>query len=259
MEYETLYVEKEENIAIVSLNRPPVNSLNEKAYKEIYAAFCDLEKDDNVKAIILTGSGEKAFAAGLDVKEVAGKNIPDYYAFGRISKMCIDKVAEIEKPTIAALFGFVFGGGCELALACDLRIASEDAKIGCPEINLGIIPGSGGTQRLPRLIGIAKAKELLYMGEAVSGEEACRIGLVNRVVPRDKLMEEAKVWAKKLASKPKLALSLLKNAIDKGMNMDLESAINHENNCFVVAYVSEDGREGMKAFIEKRKPNFKDR
>jgi len=259
MEYETLYVEKEENIAIVSLNRPPVNSLNERAYKEIYAVFCDLEKDDNVKAIILTGSGEKAFAAGLDVKEVAGKNIPDYYAFGRISKTCIDKVAEIEKPTIAALFGFVFGGGCELALACDLRIASEDTRIGCPEINLGIIPGSGGTQRLPRLIGIAKAKELLYMGEAVSGEEACRIGLVNKVVQRDKLMEEAKVWAKKLASKPKLALSLLKNAIDKGMNMDIGSAINYENNCFVVTYVSEDGREGMKAFIEKRKPNFKDR
>lgn len=144
-------------------------------------------------------------------------------------------------------------------MACDLRIASEDTRIGCPEINLGIIPGSGGTQRLPRLIGIAKAKELLYMGEAVSGEEACRIGLVNKVVQRDKLMEEAKVWAKKLASKPKLALSLLKNAIDKGMNMDIGSAINYENNCFVVTYVSEDGREGMKAFIEKRKPNFKDR
>ncbi|HOJ44031.1 MAG TPA: enoyl-CoA hydratase/isomerase family protein, partial [Syntrophorhabdaceae bacterium] len=122
MGYETLYVEKEENIATVILNRPPVNSLNEKAYREIYTAFCEIEKDDQVKAIILTSAGEKAFAAGLDIKEVAGKNIPEYYAFGKISRMCVDKVAQIEKPTIAALFGFVYGGGCEIALACDLRI-----------------------------------------------------------------------------------------------------------------------------------------
>jgi enoyl-CoA hydratase len=199
MDYETLLVEKEGDIAVVRLNRPPVNSLNVKAYKDIYDAFCDLEKDESVKAVILTATGEKAFAAGLDVKEVAGKSIPDYFAFGRISRMCLDKVAGIEKPTIAAVFGFVFGGGCELALACDLRIAANDTSIGCPEINLGIIPGSGGTQRLPRLIGVAKAKELLFMGDTVSGEEACRIGLVNKVVARDVLLEEAKTWARKLA------------------------------------------------------------
>jgi len=259
MNYETLTVEKEENIALVRLNRPPVNSLNAKAYKEIYDAFCELEKDDSIKAIILTATGDKAFAAGLDVKEVAGKTIPDYFAFGRISRMCLDKVAGIEKPTIAAVFGFVFGGGCELALACDLRIASTDTSIGCPEINLGIIPGSGGTQRLPRLIGIAKAKELLFMGETVSGEEAARIGLVNKVVVREMLLEEAKVWAKKLASKPRVALSLLKNTIDNGMNMDLQSAITYESDCFVVSYVSDDGREGFQAFIEKRKPDFTDK
>lgn len=142
MAYETLIIEKEEGVAIVKLNRPPVNSLNAKAYNEIYDVFCELENDDSVRAIILTGSGEKAFAAGLDVKEVAGKSIPDYYAFNRVSGGCLDKVAGVQKPTIAALFGFVFGGGCELALACDLRIASTDANIGCPEINLGIIPGS---------------------------------------------------------------------------------------------------------------------
>jgi len=259
MNYETLTVEKEENIALVRLNRPPVNSLNVKAYKEIYDAFCELEKYDSIKAIILTATGDKAFAAGLDVKEVAGKTIPDYFAFGRISRMCLDKVAGIEKPTIAAVFGFVFGGGCELALACDLRIASTDTSIGCPEINLGIIPGSGGTQRLPRLIGIAKAKELLFMGETVSGEEAARIGLVNKVVVREMLLEEAKVWAKKLASKPRVALSLLKNTIDNGMNMDLQSAITYESDCFVVSYVSDDGREGFQAFIEKRKPDFTDK
>lgn len=259
MDYETLLVEKEGNIAVVKLNRPPVNSLNVKTYQDIYDAFGDLEKDESVKAVILTGTGDKAFAAGLDVKEVAGKSIPDYFAFRNVSRRCLDKVAGIEKPTIAAIFGFVLGGGCELALACDLRIAAGDTSIGCPEINLGIIPGSGGTQRLPRLIGIAKAKELLFMGDTVSAEEACSIGLVNKVVGKEVLMEEAKAWAKKLASKPKVALSLLKNTIDNGMNMDLQSAITYENHCFVITYVSEDGREGFQAFIDKRKPSFKDR
>ena len=259
MAYETLLVEKEGNVAIVKLNRPPVNSLNVKAYNDIYDAFSELENDPSVKAIVLTGAGEKAFAAGLDVKEVAGKTIPDYFAFGRISRKCLDKVAAIEKPTIAALLGFAFGGGCELALACDLRIAANDASIGCPEINLGIIPGSGGTQRLPRLIGMAKAKELLMMGETVSGEEAARIGLVNKSVPKEALLDEAKAWAKKLASKPKVAMCVLKDAMNNGMNMDLQSAITYENDCFIISYVSEDGREGFKAFQEKRKPEYKDR
>lgn len=259
MSYETLLVEKEGSVAVVKLNRPPVNSLNVKAYGDIYDAFCELEKDASVKAIVLTGSGDKAFAAGLDVKEVAGKTIPDYFAFGRISRMCLDKVASVEKPTIAAILGFAFGGGCELALACDLRIAANDASIGCPEINLGIIPGSGGTQRLPRLLGVAKAKELLMMGDTVSGEEAARIGLVNKAVPKEALLDEAKAWAKKLASKPKVAMCVLKDAINNGMNMDLQSAITYENDCFIISYVSEDGREGFKAFQEKRKPEFKDR
>lgn len=257
--YETLIVEREGNVGIVKLNRPPVNSLNVKAYGEIYEAFCQLEKDTSVKVILLTGNGDKAFAAGLDVKEVAGKSIPDYFAFGRISRMCLDKVAEVEKPTIAALFGFVLGGGCELALCCDLRIAANDASIGCPEINLGVIPGSGCTQRLPRLIGMTKAKELLFMGDTVSGEEAARIGLVNKAMPKEMVLEEAMAWARRLAAKPKVAISLLKNAMNTGINMDLESALNHETNCFVICYVSEDGREGFKAFIEKRKPDFKDR
>ncbi|OPY68157.1 MAG: putative enoyl-CoA hydratase echA8 [Syntrophorhabdaceae bacterium PtaU1.Bin034] len=259
MPYETLIVEKENRIAIVKLNRPPVNSLNAKAYTEIYEVFCELENDESVKAIVLTGSGDKAFAAGLDVKEVAGKTIPAYFQFGRISRRCIDKVASCEKPTIAALFGFVFGGGCELALACDLRIAATDASLGCPEVNLGIIPGSGGTQRLPRLIGVAKAKELLLMGRTISGDEAYRIGLVNKAVPKEAVLDEAKAWAEELASKPRVAVSLIKTAIDNGMNVDLPTAVTFENECFVVSYVSEDGREGMNAFAEKRKPSFKDR
>jgi len=257
MAYEYLKNEKGEGIAVVTLDRPPVNSLNVTAYQELYSAFCECDEDPSVGAVILTGAGEKIFTAGLDVKEVAGKSIPDYFVFGRISRGCLDKIAGIRKPTIAAVFGIVFGGALELALACDLRIAAMDAKMGCPEVNLGIIPGSGGTQRMPRLIGVGKAKELLFTGEAVSAEEAYRIGLVNKIVARETLLDEAKTWAKKLAAKPRVAMNLLKHAIDHGMDMDLNSAITFETDCFVQTYVSEDGREGFQAFIEKRKPSFK--
>jgi enoyl-CoA hydratase len=259
MAYETLLIEKEEGVAVIKLNRPPANPLNAQVYGELYDAFCELEKDDSVGAVILTGNGEKFFTAGLDVKEVAGKSIPDYLTFGKATRMSVDKIASCEKPTIAAVFGYVLGGALELALACDLRIATNDAKIGFTEINLGIIPGSGGTQRLPRLIGVGKAKELLFTGDQVSGEEACRMGIVNKAVPKESLLDEAKTLAKKLASKPRVALRLLKTAVDSGMNMDLPSAITLEAECFLVAYVSEDGREGFQSFIEKRKPVFKGR
>ena len=259
MAYETLLIEKEGSVAIVKINRPPVNSLNTTAYSELYDAFSQLEKDESVNAILLTGAGEKAFAAGLDIKDVAGKSIPKYFEFGRTSRMTVDKVATVDKPTVAAVFGFTFGGGCELALACDLRIAATDASIGCPEVNLGIIPGSGGTQRLTRLVGMTKAKEMLLLGDAVNGDEAYRIGLVNKVVPKEKLMEEAMAVAKRLAEKPKVAVSLIKTSINTGADMGLPAAISFENECFTVAYVSEDGREGMAAFAEKRKPHYKGR
>ena len=171
--------------------------------------------------------------------------------------MTVDKIASVDKPTVAAVFGFTLGGGCELALACDLRIAAADATIGCPEVNLGIIPGSGGTQRIARLVGMAKAKELLLLGDTVNGEEAYRIGLVNRVVPKEKLMEEAMAVAKRLAEKPKVAVSLIKTSINNGVDMALPAAISFENECFIVSYASDDGREGMAAFAEKRKPNYK--
>ena len=259
MGYETLLVEKEGNIAVVKLNRPPVNSLNVKAYGDIYDAFCELENDPSVGAIVVTGEGGKAFAAGLDVKEVAGKTIPDYFAFGRVSRKCLDKVAAIEKPTIAAVFGFVFGGGCELALACDLRIASTDASIGCPEVNLGIIPGSGGTQRLPRLIGIAKAKELLFMGETVSGEEACRIGLVNKVVPKEALLDETMALARRIAEKSPLVLKLLKRTLASGADMALPAALAHEQAMIGLVLDTRDAHEGCAAFLEKRPAAFEGR
>ena len=257
MAYATLPIEKEGAVAIVKINRPPVNSLNAAAYQDLYDAFCELEKDDTVNAILLTGAGEKAFAAGLDIKDVAGKTIPKYHAFARLSRMTVDKIASVDKPTVAALFGFTLGGGFEIALACDLRVAATDATVGCPEVNLGIIPGSGGTQRIARLAGTAKAKELLLLGDTVNGEEAHRIGLVNKAVPKEKVLEEAMAIAKRLADKPKVAVSLIKTAINTGVDMGLAAGISFENECFVVSYVSDDGREGMAAFAEKRKPSFK--
>lgn len=259
MPYEFLRIQKEETIAIITLDRPPVNALNLTAYQEIYDAFNECQQDDSIGAIVFTAAGEKVFTAGLDVKEIAGKSLPEAIAFQRVSRRCLNMIARIRKPTIAAIFGYVLGGALELALACDLRISTPNATIGCPEINLGIIAGSGGTQRLPRLIGMAKAKELLFSGDSVSGEEAYRIGLVNKISPKETLQDEARAWAKKLAAKPKVAMNLLKHAMDMGIHMDLATAINFETDCFIQAYISEDGREGFQAFIEKRKPNFKGR
>lgn len=258
MAYETLIVEKEAPIGIIKLNRPPVNPLSVKLYYELYDAVCEFEKDDEIGAIIITGNGDKAFAAGLDVKDVMGKSAVETLDFlWAAPRKTFDKLTSIEKPTIAAVFGLALGGGCEVAICCDLRIASEDTVIGLPEINLGIMPGSGATQRLPRLIGPAKAKEMIYTGDTINAAEAYRIGLVNKVVPKDKLMEEAKATAKKLAAKPKAAFALIKRCIDNGLNMDLASGLTMEMDSFSIAFTSEDGREGINAFVEKRKPNYK--
>jgi enoyl-CoA hydratase len=259
MVYDTISVEKEEAIAVVRLNRPPVNFLITKSYAELYDAFSELDVDETVSVIILTGAGDKCFTLGLDIKDAAGKTMAEYLDFSTTVRKAVDSIGNAKKPTIAALFGFALGGGCELALACDLRIAANDATIGCPEVNLGIMPGSGGSQRMTRLIGLSKTKELLLMGDTVTGEEAARIGLVNKAVAKEALMDEAKTWAKKLAKRPKVAVSLIKKAIDQGMNMDLASAISLESECFALSYVSEDGREGISAFAQKRKPVFKGR
>lgn len=258
MAYETLILERQGSVAILKMNRPPVNPLNVKLYLEMYDALCALEADDSVAAIVITGAGEKAFAAGLDVKDVANKSVAEIDAFqNTVPKQCFEKLTGIAKPTIAAVFGLALGGGAEVALCCDLRIASADATFGLPEINLGIMPGSGATQRLSRLVGTSKAKELMFTGDTIGAEEAYRIGLVNRVVPREKLMEEAMALATKLAAKPRVALALIKRCVDNGMNMDLASGLTLERNSFVITYASDDGREGMNAFIEKRKPVFK--
>jgi enoyl-CoA hydratase len=258
MSYETLLLEKQGPVALIKMNRPPVNPLNIKLYLELYDMLCELEKDESVAAIVITGAGEKAFAAGLDVKDVANKSVAEILDFqNTVPKKCFEKLTGIAKPTIAAVFGLALGGGSEVALCCDLRIASTDAIFGLPEINLGIMPGSGATQRLSRLVGTSKAKELMFTGDTIGADEAYRIGLVNKVVPREKLMEEALALANKLAAKPRVALSLIKQCVDNGMNMDLASGLTLERNSFVIAYGSEDGREGLSAFIEKRKPSYK--
>jgi enoyl-CoA hydratase len=258
MSYETLLIEKQGPVALIKMNRPPVNPLNVKLYLELYDMLCELEKDESIAAIVITGAGEKAFAAGLDVKDVANKSVAEILDFqNTVPKKCFEKLTGIAKPTIAAVFGLALGGGSEVALCCDLRIASTDAIFGLPEINLGIIPGSGATQRLSRLVGTSKAKELMFTGDTIGADEAFRIGLVNKVVPREKLMEEAMALANKLAAKPRVALSLIKQCVDNGTNMDISSGLTLERNSFVIAYASEDGREGLSAFIEKRKPNYK--
>lgn len=258
MGYETLIIEREEPVGIIKLNRPPVNPLSVKLYHELYDAVCEFENDDAIGAIIITGNGDKAFAAGLDIKDVMGKSAVETLDFlWTAPRKAFDKLTGIGKPTIAALFGLALGGGCEVALCCDLRIAAEDTVIGLPEIGLGIMPGSGATQRLPRLIGVAKAKEMIYTGENINAAEAYRIGLVNKVVPKDKLMEDAKAMAKKLAAKPKAAFALIKRCIDNGLNMNLASGLTMEMDSFSIAFTSEDGREGINAFVEKRKPNYK--
>ena len=174
----------------------------------------------------------------------------------RVSRQAYDKVEALGKPVIAAVNGLALGGGCELALACDFRISSDTAKFGLPEINLGIIPGGGGTQRLTRLIGQSKAKELLYFGEMIAAEKAVEIGLVNKSVDAERLMEEAKAWAEKLVQKPMIAMKMLKKAVNRGGEIDLQSALDLEAACFGNAFVSEDRKEGMQAFVEKRKPKF---
>ena len=259
MAYETIMLEKKDAVALLTLNRPPMNPLNRTMYGELAEGSDELDADPGVKVVVITGSGEKAFAAGLDVVDVEGKSLADILKFQAFSGMASAKVAAIGKPVIAAINGLALGGGLVLALRCDVRIASDKAVLGQPEVNLGIIPGGGATQLLARLIGPARAKELSFTGDTFKAARALALGIVNRVVPADKLMEEAMALASSLAKKPAVALKMIKLAVDHGINMDLCSALAYEGECFVLSFMSEDGREGMRAFVEKRKPQYKDR
>lgn len=252
MAYENIIFEKEKNIAVITFNRPEaMNALNNQTRAEFAEAVAEVAVDDEVKVLILTGSG-KAFVAGSDIKEF-NKTTP-FMAHNilRLGEM----VEKLTKPVIAAVNGFCLGGGCEIAMGCDIIIASEKAKFGQTEINIGIIPGGGGTQRLQRLIGPCRAKELIFTGDIIRADEADRIGLVNRVVPMDELMPVAKEMAKKIANKSAAALKLAKQAVNYGMQAPLESGLKYEYEMYALALSLEDKAEGVNAFLEKRAPKF---
>jgi len=258
MAYETIVLEIKDKVALLTLNRPPMNPLNRRMYEELAAAAAELNDDQEVKVVVITGGGAKAFGAGLDVTDVEGKSMVEIMDFLACCGEAYAKVAAIGKPVIAAINGLALGGGLELALRCDLRIASEKALFGQPEVNLGIIPGGGATQYLPRLIGAARAKEIFFTGRTFKADEAVALGLVNRMVPHDTLMEDVMALASSLAAKPAVALRMIKQSVDHGLNMDLGSALTYEKECFALSFMSGDGREGLRAFVEKRKPNYQD-
>jgi len=260
MQYTNLLVEVANKVATVTINRPKVlNALDEATLKELDQAFIAFEADPEVKVIILTGAGEKAFVAGGDIAAMQPLGPMAARRFAVMAQDILGRIERFPKPVIAAINGYALGGGCELAMACDLRIASETARLGQPEVNLGIIPGWAGTQRLPRLVGKGRAKELLFTGEMIDAREAWRIGLVNRVVPAAELMEAARELAGKIAGKGQVALRLGKEAVDRGLEMDLARANACEADLFGLCFATEDQKEGMQAFLEKRAAVFRDR
>jgi len=259
MNYETILFEKDQNIATITLNRPRAyNAMNLKMFAELKQVFSLIEADESVRVVIIAGSG-KFFAAGADISEISKIASPvDASLF--LKQVDIFQIIEdFDRPVIAAISGLALGGGCELCLACDLRVAAENAVFGQPEIKIGVIPGGGGTQRLPRLIGVTKAKELLFTGETINALEAYRLGLVNKVVPVSDLMTEAKAFAQRIAALPGVALKMTKFAVNGGMSMDMKAALAYEARCFELLFSTGDQKEGTGAFLEKRKPMFKNR
>ena len=257
---ENLRLEVEERVALLTVNRPEVlNALNLAVLQELESALLQLTEDDEVAAVILTGEGEKAFVAGADIKQLAELEAMSAREFSAYGQSVFRLVESCPKPVMAAVNGFCLGGGCELALACHIRVASSRATFGQPEVKLGVIPGYGGTQRLSRLVGKGKAMELVLSGEMISADEALRIGLVNRVVDPHELLSTSRDLAGRIAANGPLAVRLAIQAINDGAEVPLEQALSMEAGLFGLACSTEDMREGTRAFLEKRKPEFSGR
>jgi enoyl-CoA hydratase/carnithine racemase len=260
MSFENLLLERDGAVAVVTINRPKVlNALNTQTLDGLRHAILDLKQDDSVRAVILTGAGEKSFIAGADINELAVQTPPGGREHALRGQHVLDLIEQMGKPVIAAINGYALGGGCELAMACTIRLAADTAKLGQPEINLGIIPGYAGTQRLARIVGAGRALELLLTGEQIPAQEAHRLGLVNHVFTAANLMPEAKKLAQTLASKAPIAVRYILEAVRKGLEMPFPQAQVFEATLFGLVASTEDMREGTTAFLEKRKPDFKGR
>jgi enoyl-CoA hydratase len=259
MTYDTLQVRTAERIAWITIDRPERrNALNAVVRSELVAALDVLRARDDVRVVVLTGAGDRAFVAGADITEFAGRTPVEQRA-AMTGRRVFDEVAACPKPTIAMINGFALGGGCELALACDVRVAARSAKLGQPEIRLGIIPGGGGTQRLPRLVGAGQALRLILTGDAIDAQEAARIGLVDLVVDDADLLARTTDLARAMAAHSPVALELAKTAVRTALEAPLSAGLAHERDLFLAAFASEDGREGVNAFLEKRPADFRGR
>jgi enoyl-CoA hydratase len=256
-EYQYVLVDRQENVGIVTLNRPKeLNALNFRLVSELAQALDEFDRDDTIRCIVLTGAGDKAFAAGADIKEMSDKSPIDMMMGGFDAWM---RIRKIHKPMIAAVGGYALGGGCELAMHCDMIVASENARFGQPEIKIGVIPGAGGTQRLARTFGKFRTMEMVLTGEPFTAQEMADHGLVNHVVPKGEHLNEAIKLAKVIAERPPLAVRLGKDAVLAAFETSLEEGLEMERKNFFLLFATEDMREGMRAFIEKRKPEFKGR
>lgn len=257
--YETILIKKQNGIAVLTINRPDkLNALNSMVHLEGVAALEDLKNDEGIRVVVITGAGEKSFIAGADISEFAGKTSVTQRAVFQ-NKTLFNSIDSFPKPVIAMINGFCLGGGCELSLACDIRIASENAKIGQPEINLGIIPGGGGTQRLTHLIGEGKSMEMILTGDMIDANTALDLGLVNHVFAADELEDETMKMAGKIAAKSPIALQMAKEAVKTASKANLDEGLRREIDLFAICFSSEDKEEGVSAFLEKRKPEFKGR
>ena len=257
--YKTIKYEVKDKIGTITINRPEaLNALNMDVLKDLKKVLAEIAKKDDVRAVIVTGEG-RSFVAGADIVQMKKLTPVKGRQMMELGHEVMNTIEQIQKPFIAAVNGFALGGGCELAMACDIRIASEKAKFGQPEVGLGIIPGFGGTQRLPRLVGRGMAKYLIYSADVIGADEAKEIGLVEKVVGKDDLMDEAEKLAKKIASKAPIAVGVAKTAINNGTEMDLKSASRLEIESEAVCFATKDKAEGMGAFVEKRDPDFKNK